>query len=356
MQISVVRPSELGPGEIAAWHSMQRQTRSLANPFLCPEFAVAVDNFRPDARVAVLADGPEIVGFFPFERRPFGVGVPIGAGLNNCQGLIHIPEIEWDSRELLRACKISIWQFDKLLEGQRPFERYAATVVPSAVIDLTEGFAAYEEKLQVKSARFCKNLHKKTYKLESEAGELRFVMDSRDIAELRTLMRWKSDQCRRKGWVDFFDRPWVIDVTDYLFSTHNDWFGGLLSLLYAGEIPAAAFFGLRCGTLCVGWFPAYDTRFSKYSPGLIQFMQMAKEFAPAGLHTIDLGDGATTYKERLKSHDIFVAKGVAARAPVYASAYRARSALESWARRQIKHHPPLFRAADRILRHYGRIG
>ncbi len=139
--------------------------------------------------------------------------------------------------------KIAIWQFDKLLEDWRPFERCASTVVPSAVIDLTEGFAAYEEKLQVKSARFCKNLHKKTDKLESEAGELRFVMDSRDIAELRILMRWKSDQCRRKGWVDFFDRPWVIDVTDYLFSTHNDWFGGLLSLLYAGEIPAAAFFG-----------------------------------------------------------------------------------------------------------------
>ena len=76
MQISVVRPGELGPSEIATWHSMQRQTRSLANPFLCPEFAVAVDNFRSNARVAVLADGSAIVGFFPFERRRSGVGVP----------------------------------------------------------------------------------------------------------------------------------------------------------------------------------------------------------------------------------------------------------------------------------------
>ena len=255
MQISVVRPSELGPSEIAAWHSMQRQTRSLANPFLCPEFAVAVDNFRPDARVAVLADGSEIVGFFPFERRRFGVGVPIGAGLNDCQGLIHAPAAEWDSRELLRACRVTVWQFDHLVEGQRPFERYAVAVAPSPVIDLTEGFAAYQEKLRVKSPQFCKDLVRKARKLEREAGELRFVMDSRDKAELRTLMGWKSDQYRRNGWVDVFDRPWIVDLVDYLFITHGDGFGGLLSVLYAGETPVAAHFGLRSGHVLVALVP-----------------------------------------------------------------------------------------------------
>ena len=323
---------------------------------MCPEFAVAVGKFRPDARVAILADGPEIVGFFPFERRRFGVGVPIGAGLNNCQGLIHMPTVEWDSRELLRACNIAVWQFDKLVEGQRPFECYAATIAPSAVIDLTEGFATYEEKLRVKSARFSKNLRQNKHKLERDAGELRYVMDSRDIVALRTLMRWKSDQCRRNGWVDFFDRPWVMDLTDHLFSIDSDCFDGLLTVLYAGEIPVAACFGLRCETLFSGWFNAYDTRFSKYSPGLIQFIQMAKEFADAGLHTIDLGPGATDYKERLKSHDRFVAQGVVTRTLLLAKAHRAYSSLESSARRQIKQHPPLFRAADRLLRHYGRIG
>ena len=335
---------------------MQRQTRSLANPFLCPEFAVAVDKLRPNARVAVLADGPETVGFFPFERRPFGVGVPIGAGLNNCQGLIHSPAVEWDPREILRACKVTMWQFDKLVEGQWPFERYAVAVASSAVMDLSEGFAAYQEKLRVKSPTFSKNLGRYARKLERDAGELHLVMDSRDMVALRTLMGWKSDQCRRNGWVDFFDRPWVVDLADYLFGTHSDWFGGLLSLLYAGGTPVAAHFGLRCGDLIVGWFTAYDTRFGKYSPGMIQFMQMAEQFAAAGVHTFDLGDGATDYKERLKSHDRFVAKGIVARTPLLAKAHRVHGALESWARRQIKQHPLLFRASDRLLRRYGRIG
>ena len=69
LKISVVRPGELGPGEIAVWLSMQRQTPALANPFLCPDFTVAVGALRPSARVAVLHDGPHLAGFFPFERR-----------------------------------------------------------------------------------------------------------------------------------------------------------------------------------------------------------------------------------------------------------------------------------------------
>ena len=181
---------------------MQRETASLANPFLCPEFAAAVDTFRSGARVAVLADGPTTIGFFPYERRKFGIGVSIGAGLNDCQGLIHATGAEWDSRELLRACKIAIWQFDNLVEGQLPFDRYKVAVAPSPVIDLTDGFAAYHEKLRVKSPQFSKDLARKARKLERETGELSFTVDSRDVAELRALMVWKSGQYHRNGWPD----------------------------------------------------------------------------------------------------------------------------------------------------------
>ena len=330
MQISMARPSELGPDEIAAWHSMQRKTESLANPFLCPEFAIAVDSFCPNARVAVLADGPDIVGFFPFQRRRLGVGVPIGYGINDCQGLIHAPDVEWDPRELFRACKVSVWQFDHLVEGQRPFERYAAAVAPSPVIDLTAGFAAYQEKLRAKSPQFCKDLARRTRKLEREAGELRFMVDSRDLAELRALMRWKSGQYHRAGWIDIFDRPWIVDVVDHLFSTHSDQFGGLLSVLYAGGAPVAAHFGLRSGHVLAQWFPAYDTRFSRQSPGLIQHLRMAEETAALGIHLINLGKGAERYKQTLKNHDLFVAEGMAARAPLLATAHRARIRAVRW--------------------------
>ena len=34
MEIAVVRPDELGAGEVAAWHAMQDQGEEIRNPFL----------------------------------------------------------------------------------------------------------------------------------------------------------------------------------------------------------------------------------------------------------------------------------------------------------------------------------
>ena len=77
MRVTVCRPEEMGPAEIRAWQAMQRDTPSLGSPFLSAEFARAAGRFRPAARVAVLADGPQTVGFFPFERRGLGAGAPL---------------------------------------------------------------------------------------------------------------------------------------------------------------------------------------------------------------------------------------------------------------------------------------
>jgi CelD/BcsL family acetyltransferase involved in cellulose biosynthesis len=104
------------------------------------------------------------------------------------------------------------------------------------------------------------------------------------------------------------------------------------------------------------WFPAYDTRFSRQSPGLIQHLRMAEETAALGVQLIDMGTGTERYKQTLRSRDLYVAQGVVARGPLLGQAHQVRSALASWARHQIKQHPPLFRAADRLLRHYGRTG
>ena len=335
---------------------MQRETGALGNPFLCPEFAIAVDRFRPDARVAVLSDGPAIVGFFPFQRRRFGVGVPLGAGLTDGQGLVHVPALDWDPRELLRACRLNEWQFDHLVAGQRPFEGYVSAVVPSPVIDLSDGFAAYRDKLRVTSPRFGQDVARKARRLARESGELGFVVDSVKDSDLRLLLKWKSDQYRRNGWVDVFAREWIVDLISFLFTIRSDRFAGMLSVLYAGEKPVAAHFGLRSGPILAHWFPAYDVRFGKQSPGLIQHLRMAEESAALGITTIDMGTGAERYKHTLKSHDLFVGEGVVTRGPLAARVHRLRTAQVDWARRQVKRHPGLFRVADRLLRYSGRVG
>ena len=354
MQISVVRPEELAPADIAAWRAMQRSTQSLANPFLSPDFTVAVGRVRPNARVAVLTDGTSAAGFFPFERRRLGAGAPIAAGLTDCQGLIHAPGLHWDARELLRACRISVWQFDHLTDSQGSFHQYQSVLAPSPVIDLADGFESYYRKLRLKSPAFCSTLARKSRKLEREVGEVRFEVDSPDVSALRLLMSWKSAQYRRTGRLDRFSHPWVIDLLESLSAIRGSDFGGVLSVLYAGDLPVAIHFGIRSDHVLAYWFPAYDPEFGRYSPGLISLLRMAQDSPALGVRLIDLGKGPHRYKETLKSADIFVAEGmVTGRSPL-AAAHRARVTSVQWAMRTVRGNQRLFDAADGVLRRYGR--
>jgi len=348
--ITVIRPADLGPAEIATWHEMQAKTPALTNPFLSPEFARAVGRLRPLARVAVLAEGSDVIGFFPFERRRLGLGVPIAAGLTDCQGLVHLPGVRWDARALLRACGISAWRFDHLVADQDSFEQYRAALAPSPVIDLSEGFAGYHDELKRRSPKFVSSLGRKTRKLIREVGELRLVTASADVSELRTLMAWKSGQYQRTGRLDRFGQQWIVELLDSLLATQTAALAGLLSVLYAGDVPVAAHFGLRAGELMTYWFPAYDPAFHTYSPGLMLNVRLAEELAADGVSLIDFGKGKMQYKETLKTGELLVAEGTVTQRSPLGAAHWARQAPQAWAIRQIRAHPPLFRAADAVLR------
>ncbi len=192
-------------------------------------------------------------------------------------------------------------------------------------------------------------------KLSREAGPLRHEVDCRDAAALRALMGWKSDQYRRTGRSDRFARPWIVGLIEDLFAARGDHFSGRLSVLYAGEAPVAAHFGLRSGELLSHWFPAYDTSFQRCSPGLVQHMRMIEETPPDGITLIDMGKGAKRYKETLKTSDLFVCEGsVTGRSPL-ALAHRARIRPSQWAVRTIRDHPALYQSADLLLKRYGQL-
>jgi CelD/BcsL family acetyltransferase involved in cellulose biosynthesis len=353
MRVDLIHPGDLGPAEIASWHEMQRATPSLAHPFLSPEFAIAAGRFRPESRVAVLADGCGRSGFFPFEKRRFGVGVPISGWLSACQGTVHEPGAQWDVNELLRGCGLSAWQFDNLIADQDAFKPYHLVTTPSPVIDLTGSFADYYAKLRVRAARMCRELERKSRKLGREAGELRLVCDSADRSLLRLFMEWKSEQYRRTNHVDRFDRPWVVDLFAELHATRTDNLAGLLSVLYVGDQPVSMQFGLRAGSLLVGWFTGYDAQFAKYSPGLILIRQLIEELPTIGVSTLHMGKGAKHYTQALRNSDIYVSEGTVTSQTWAGAAYRVRAAATSRARCFIREHQTLHDTADRVLRRTG---
>jgi CelD/BcsL family acetyltransferase involved in cellulose biosynthesis len=354
VQVSLIHPSELGESEIAAWHSMQRATPSLDNPYLSPEFAMAVGRFRPGARVAILSEGQSVTGFFPFERRRLGIGVPICGWLTPCQGVVHAPGAEWDPRELLRGCHMPAWRFDCLLADQKPFMEYHSIIIPSAIIDLSGGFQAYYEKLRVKSPRFCKEIARRTRKLERELGELRVVADSHDTGVLHALLAWKSEQYRRTNHVDRFEQRWLVELLENLLATRSVHLTGLLSAVYAGDQLVAAQFGLRTDTLLIGWFTGYEPSLGKYSPGLIHIMKLAEEMAAAGIRSIDMGGGAKNYyKETMKSYNSYTAQGVVTSRSALGELQRVSNVVTTTIRRAAREHPNLDSAIDNALRWTG---
>jgi len=350
VRISVVRPGELGPAEIAAWRSFQYSTPSLANAFLSPDFSVAVGQVRPEARVAVLHDGPDIAGFFPFERRGAGWGMPIAAGLTDFQGLVYAPGAEWDSRQLLKACGVSVWQFDHLVPDQKPFERCQTALAPSPMIDISQGYDVFFQQLKARTTKFCTDVRRKTRKIEREVGELRFVPDSRDVTDLRTLMAWKSAQYQRTGRLDRFSQPWIVQLVENLLETRNEHFSGELSMLYAEDVPVAAHFGVRFGSRLTFWFISYSTQFGVYSPGVLHTMRTIEDAAGRGVELIDLGKGHKRWKESLKSFDVQVAEGIVTRPCATAALHWARRTPTAWAIRQIRSNESLFNAFDKVLK------
>jgi CelD/BcsL family acetyltransferase involved in cellulose biosynthesis len=354
MRITVVHPSELGARELGRWRELQRELPALGSPFLAPGFTVAVGRLRPRARVAMLSESSEIQGFFPFERRGPRYGVPIAAGLTDCQGLLHVPDLLWDARELLAGCRLDVWEFDRLVHGQKPFEPYERLRAPSPVIDLSAGAAPLLARLQENSARIGGKLPRQQRKLAKDVGPLRFEFGSRDPAALSRLMRWKSAQYQRTGRSDRFAHPWIVRLLEDLQQNDRQDLSLVLSTLYAGDRPVAAHVALRLGPVLAGWFPAYDVAFAKYSPGMLHRLHLIEAAAEAGIRCIDLGRGTKDSKELFKTHDAVVAEGAVVRGPLGTALYRIGRLPARRLRQVVTNNPALYRAADRVLKGYGR--
>jgi CelD/BcsL family acetyltransferase involved in cellulose biosynthesis len=353
MRVHTIRPAELGKSEIDLWHQIQQTSPRFGNPFLSPEFAIAIGRVRPGSRVGVLMDGQRITGFFPFEKRGFRVGVPLSGWLSGCQGVVHLPDAPWDAFGLVKGCGLAAWKFDNLVPDQKPFGRYLSRTAPAPLIDVTEGFAAYYAKVHVKAHQFCRELERKSRKLSREAGEVHMVVETADTQPLSRLMAWKSAQYRRSQRFDRFNQPWMRELLEELLATQTPHLSGLTTVVYAGSEPVSVQFGLRAGNLCEGWFTAYNLRFSKYSPGMLQIRHMAESLAAIGITQIRMGKGASPYTEAMKSHDEFVGEGTVYTHSPLGIAQLVRATGRQRALDMLHAHPGRRLAAGRVLKRTG---
>jgi CelD/BcsL family acetyltransferase involved in cellulose biosynthesis len=355
MKITVIRPAELGEPEITRWREIQQTDPELGSPFLAPEFTLGVALFRPRVRVAVVEEGDKVTAFFPYEQGRAGIGHPVGFGLTDVQGIIAPPELRLDARQLLKACRLGVWDFNHLLAHQPTFAPFHTVRRVEPVMDLSDGYEAFITEAREAAPKTHKTVRYKERKLGREVGEIDYVFDCRDEAELTRLLAWKSDQYNRTGRTDRFAQPWIVALVRHF---HRTGFG-VLSVLYAGNEPVSAHLGLRSGMVMAGWFPAYDPRFGKYSPGMIGHLRLARGCAEAGITEIAMGRGGKEFKEGLKGREIPIAEGRVAR-PLSrhcagAALHWAHTAPLNRARTAALGNQKLYGLADRALRTYARL-
>ncbi|MEV4378987.1 GNAT family N-acetyltransferase [Streptosporangium sp. NPDC049644] len=356
MRVNIIRPAELGPDEVAAWREMQRSSPHLANPFLSPDFTIAMGEVHTGARVAVITESDGPVGFFPFERHGGGVGAALGGWVSLSQGVVHVPGAEFDPNTLLKECGLSVWEFGCMVDRQPWFQPFETLRQDAVVLDFADGYPAFLDELRERSPKFVKSTLYKERKLGRDVGEITSEFAVRDAEQFRLLREWKSAQYQRMGRPDRFARSWVVELTERLHAVDTPDFAGPLSMLYAGGRPVAGHFGLRTDTMMIGWFPAYDPDYAKYSPGLIQHLHMVEAAAKIGVSSLDLGiSNGSEYKDALCSRTVPVTEGIVRRRSAGAAAHWLRTAPVRRVRRLILDSPALYGAADRAMKRYGRL-
>ena len=310
MKIRLVASRELSGSEIELWSGIQMGNADLVSPYFCPEFTLLTGQVRPNVYVGILEDADALVGFFPFEEPSRGEGWPVGTRLSDYQGLIVNGNARWSAAEIIAGCQLKTWNFGQLLASQTQFRQYCSTIVPSYICDLKDGFEAYTGRLKVKGSNVYYNTLVKERRITRDVGPLRYEYHVTEINHLNSLVECKSQQYKRTGIKDVFARTWPRELLHLIHSTQNEAFAGVLSVLYAGDEAVAWHMGMRSRWVLHWWFPCYCTKFAEYSPGLILFFRLAEAAARMGLKAIDLGEGDESYKLRLKTSQILVARGV----------------------------------------------
>jgi CelD/BcsL family acetyltransferase involved in cellulose biosynthesis len=344
VSVELTKPQELGPSEIHRWEEIRSGSATYASPFFTHEFAAAVGAAREDLRLAVIEDGSTLAGFFAFHQQRGGHGQPVGTKLNDYQGFVVAPSLQWDAAALIGRAGLRSFAFDHLIASQGPFRPYFRSVEPSPLIDLSGGYEAYLASQGSHGHGGAREAAMKRRRLERRFA-VQFEIEERSGQALKTLFRLKSQQYRRTGIFDAFSLPWVVEVVERLHETRTDALTGVLSTLRTDDTLIAVHLGLRSGNVLHSWFPAYDPSWAKYSPGAILLLAIAERLCCDGASTLDLGKGAELYKTRFANGAIEL--GIGSVEVGLAAALRAAAVRRAWG---TVLRSPLSRRANRVRR------
>jgi CelD/BcsL family acetyltransferase involved in cellulose biosynthesis len=312
LKIDVFPALEL-PAEVsAAWSAAQAGEARFDSPFLSPRWAQAVARAQGPAsrvKVAVQTDPSGQPAAFLAVRTRGATAMPVGAPMSDYQALVTRPGFTADARGMLRALGVSRYDFCHMQADDPAFFGHARGQNVSWVVEVADGYAAYEAERKAAGVGALKDIDKKRRKAEREVGPARFTALSDSRADYETLIAWKRAQLAATNQTDLFKSAWVMRLMDELLETRDAEFGGGLYTLHLGDELVAVHFHLRGGGAIHGWLIAHDPKFERYSPGLLLFQDILKSLDTGPYRRLDLGAGDYRFKRELSNRQQVVTFG-----------------------------------------------
>ncbi len=295
-EIDVINADQLC-GKIAdRWSTLRRQNDRFASPYYDIEFTKAVARVRPGVEIAVLRDRVgQIEAFLPYQRVG-SRGEPVGGLLNDLHGVIGRVCDQADFvKRVMPTADLSSFSFHASNMDDPGVKRFVFRQLSSHYIDLRSGWDVYERWSRFHSTTLRRH-GQKARALSRDIGPLRFEFNCRDANTLERLIELKRNKYQRTKTFDILSVPWAADLLREISRTQIRDFKGLMSVLYAGNELVAAHFGMVTDQILHYWFPTFDLRFAKYSPGTELLLRVARHAYQQGISKVDLGYGDDMYK------------------------------------------------------------
>jgi CelD/BcsL family acetyltransferase involved in cellulose biosynthesis len=259
------------------WCSLVAASPEFHSPYFHPGYAAAIGRARDDVEVIIAREAGSTVGF--------------------------VPEVMAEPLAMLSACGLSSLRFERLPAELAPPSLEVIGEATSPLIDLADGFDAYVAEQRARGGTI-RSAQRKARKLAREVGPLRFVPHTAEAGVFEQLVAWKSGQRESTGTYNVLSEAWVLGVLDDLRTTELEGFRGQLSALYAGDDLVAVHMGIASRRVLHFWFPAYDPRHSRYSPGAVLLLELARHASSQGIRRIDLGPGDERYKSSFMNGEL----------------------------------------------------
>ena len=321
-QVHVLRFDQLTEHHLKSWQAIRSLRAEFNTPFFSTQFSAAVHRARGDVEVAIVSEDNQIIGFLPFQRVN-NVAHPVGRCFNDAHNLIAEKDAGIDWIWLLEQIDVKAYDFHAMLGSspQRLGPKNHIGTIASFCATLGDDSQAFLAKIS-KRHKTIRRQPQKTRKMAREIGPVQLEIDCRSTDLLDQTIRWKRDQYNRTNILDFFTPKWTRDLLSGLFNPEclGELPGnarGLLSVLRAGENVVAAHYGIIEDDLLHYWFPTYDPKYARYSPGTALFRQIVAAASDHGIRYIDMGYGEQPYKLKQTDTKSEITYGCISRSSMY---------------------------------------